>query len=187
MNYGIYKETYNTGIGGSTYVGSVLAKGGYSGHGYGDISTPNGGSAGGRGYWYTDGGDTWQRGDGGASDGNDSNYWSDYYGFSGVYAYGQGTTTRAFGESDGTLYAGGGGGGNHGVFIFAGDQPCQNAGSGGGGRGGSFDGVGEPGHYGTGGGAGGSGQEVYTSTPDSSYQPATSAGGSGIAIIRWGY
>lgn len=86
---------------------------------------------------------------------------------------GQGTTTRAFGESDGTLYAGGGGG--NGLYF---SESSGSGGSGGGGRGGWGDwtqtgwGPGN-GSANTGGGGGGG----YN---------CPGSGGSGIAIIRWG-
>lgn len=85
---------------------------------------------------------------------------------------GQGTTTRAFGEENNTLYAGGGAGGVSGT-----DAPNAKpgtAGAGGGGKGSYSDrGItGTDGTPNTGGGCGG----VYLGT-----------GGSGIAIIRWGY
>lgn len=82
---------------------------------------------------------------------------------------GQGTTTRAFGEPNGTLYAGGGAGGaNHTGNIGAGGSP------GGGG------GYGNAGTANTGGGGGGSGGS-------SSLHPGAMGGGSGIVIVRWGY
>ena len=92
--------------------------------------------------------------------------WTDTFG-----GTGQGTTTRAFGEYEETLYAGGGGG--HSTYGIA------WGGSGGGGRGSwntNITGMieswsGEAGATNTGGGGGGGG----------------TAGGSGIAIIRWGY
>lgn len=86
--------------------------------------------------------------------------------------YGQGTTTRAFGESSGTLYAGGGGGASsassYGRRGFGGE--------GGGGNGRYESGSAEAGDPNTGGGAGGT-----------RYQGQAPTGGSGIAIIRWGY
>jgi hypothetical protein len=105
---------------------------------------------------------------------------------------GQGTTTRAFGESDGTLYAGGGGGGGGGEDIVAltwDTKPEYNGhgGAGGGGNGGfvSSDYKGfeysnymaKPGDVNTGGGGGGVG------IPGA----GTTSGGSGIVIIRWGF
>lgn len=99
---------------------------------------------------------------------------------------GQGTTTRAFDEAGGTLYAGAGGGGAAatGSVAYAGGA----AGAGGGGAGGQcyattgF--VADPGVSGTpntGGGGGGRGRNSNISAP------ASGTGGSGIVIIRWGY
>ena len=82
---------------------------------------------------------------------------------------GQGTTTRAFGESGGTLYAGGGGGG--GAYSVSG----ASGGSGGGGRGGERVAIGNSGTANTGGGGGGSGALYY----------GGSTGGSGIILLRF--
>ena len=85
---------------------------------------------------------------------------------------GQGTTTRMFGESNGTLYAGGGGGG-------AGDKTGNPGagGLGGGGTGGRGT-IGISGTPNTGGGGGGARFNSTTGVIN---------GGSGIVIIRWGY
>ena len=117
----------------------------------------NGGSGGGAGYQSLS-----FPGSSGGSDGSNGNGYSPHVG------YGQGTTTRAFGESENTLYSGGGGGASpNGVSQGAG-------GSGGGGAGGySYATAGTPN---TGGGGGGIGESA---TP-------SGAGGSGIAIVRWG-
>lgn len=90
--------------------------------------------------------------------------------------YGQGTTTRAWGLSSGTLYAGGGGGGSYrGGYHGAG-------GAGGGGRGGSGNTssgyMAVSGSVNTGGGSGGC-QYHYASS--GSY---SSSGGSGIVLIH---
>lgn len=85
---------------------------------------------------------------------------------------GQGTTTRAFAEESGTLYAGGGGGG--------GDDAGGAGGAGGGGAGGngvSNTRYGAAGTANTGGGGGGGGEYGRPSTQGN--------GGSGIMIIRW--
>lgn len=85
---------------------------------------------------------------------------------------GQGTTTRAFAEESGTLYAGGGGGG--------GDDAGGAGGAGGGGAGGngvSNTRYGAAGTANTGGGGGGGGEYGYPSTQGN--------GGSGIIIVRW--
>ena len=114
--------------GGSTSAFGVTALGGSGGNGW--LGAGNGGSGGGGGYG-NDGGEYAQGGAGG-SDG--SNGGGTHYG------WGQGFTTREFGESWGTLYAGGGGGGN---------------GYAGGDGGGGSDGNPGANNYGGGGGAGG--------------------------------
>lgn len=78
---------------------------------------------------------------------------------------GQGTTTREFGSSSGTLYAGGGGGG----ASNYGSQTNASGGSGGGGNGG-----GSGGGAGTGGGGGGGSRKGSGGT-----------GGSGAVVITW--
>lgn len=96
---------------------------------------------------------------------------------------GQGSTTRAFGEPSGTIYAGAGGGGglrkvNSSIYINGGA-----GGSGGGGRGGNQapeDTKGFPGSANTGGGGGGGTGALWTGDSGGN-------GGSGICIIRWGY
>lgn len=138
---------YAITIGGATGKSSafdVVAKGGESGI-YGSEYTVVGGSGGSGGGADAAGG----------SDGSDGGGTSWYYG-----GKGQGTTTREFGESGATLYAGGGGGG-------------PNAGgSGGGGAGASTWGEAKSGTANTGGGGGG----VNEGT--------NGTGGSGIVIIR---
>lgn len=79
--------------------------------------------------------------------------------------YGQGTTTRAFGEAGNALYVGGGGG-------KYGNDVSGPAGAGGGGSPGGGNGLAN-----TGGGGGGN----YGSD-DASY---AGAGGSGLVIVRW--
>lgn len=87
---------------------------------------------------------------------------------------GQGSTTRKFGESGNTLYAGGGGGG--------GGQPWPGGagGSGGGGAGGAVLQVGANGGNNTGGGGGGGGVNY-----GSDEHKSGGKGGSGIVIIEW--
>ncbi len=98
----------------------------------------------------------------GGSDGTDG----------GTYRYGgtgQHTTTRAFGESSNTLYAGGGGGGNW-------DGSYGKGGAGGGGNGGDWtNDFTSSGASGTGGGGG----------LCERWWHDAGAGGSGVAIIRW--
>lgn len=81
---------------------------------------------------------------------------------------GQGTTTRAFGEDGGTLYAGGGGGGS------GGNSSNGYGGAGGGGRGGGTSSSGVSGTANTGGGGGG---DYQARVPGQ--------GGSGLIIVRW--
>lgn len=89
---------------------------------------------------------------------------------------GQGSTTRAFEESDGTLYAGGGGG----AWSPTGYTGARGFGGAGGGGNGqevfSTTNIATGGTANTGGGAGGH----YDAT-------SNGVGGSGIAIVRWGY
>lgn len=91
---------------------------------------------------------------------------------------GQGTATRAFGESNGTLYAAGGGGG---VGIW---QYTNRAygGTPGGGNGALWAAPGGAATPNTGSGGGGA-SLVDTGRPAASTSPG--AGGSGIVIIRW--
>ncbi len=140
----------NQGNGGSTYVShsgtNLIYSSGGNGGNY--SAAGNGGSGGGS-----------PRANGGSNGSNGNLY-------SGTAGKGQGSTTRAFGESSGTLYAGGGGGGDGG-----------SGGAGGGGNG--SPGYSDPdyGSDGTGGGGGGGSNNWYSGAP----------GGSGICIIRWGY
>ncbi|MGX9134052.1 glycine-rich domain-containing protein [Rummeliibacillus sp. JY-2-4R] len=89
---------------------------------------------------------------------------------------GQGTTTKAFGETSGTLYSGGGGGGS---YSSTGSDIAGAGGAGGGGKGGwrgsastMLPGAGSAN---TGGGGGGGNNA------------RGGAGGSGIVVVRWGY
>lgn len=117
----------------------------------------NGGSGGGVGSSSGAGGD------GGSDGGNGTSK-------TGTGGTGQGTTTRAFGELDGTLYAGGGGGCS-GAYNY--DGGAGGAGGGGtGASGATF--AGTSGTVNTGGGGGGG----YNNTG------AAGSGGSGIVIIR---
>lgn len=117
-----------------------------------------GGSGGGGGGGNSDGKDTGIGGDGGSDGGN--GYDGRETGYRGSGGLGQGTTTREFGESWGTVYAGGGGG--------TGKKAGGTGGIGGGGNGGtSRPTQGTNGTENTGGGGGGK-----------------MAGGSGIVVIR---
>lgn len=94
----------------------------------------------------------------------------------------QKVTTRAFGESQGTLYAGGGGGGGS---SYGGSNSGGGGGSGGGGYGGDGD---SKSYGGTGGGNGtantGSGGGGAGSNAEVNSQGG-GVGGSGLIIVRW--
>ena len=127
----------------------------------------NGGSGGGSGdnaysSNYYDGGD-------GGSDGNNGETKNQSGGYTG--GVGQGTTTRAFGESSNTLYAGGGGGSS---VYNRGTGGAGGLGGGGNGRSGSSSPA-ASGAKNTGGGGGGTTRGAVSG-----------AGGSGIAMVRWG-
>ena len=133
-----------------------------------------GGSGGGGGGQYQI-----QAGNGG-SDGSNGYASTAYNGGTQAFTYaggvGQGTTTRAFEESDGTLYAGGGGG----AWVPTGYPGARGfGGAGGGGNGNEYNSttnVATGGTPNTGGGAG------------AHYGLAAGGdGGSGIIILRWGY
>ena len=149
------QQSYSIVVGGAT--GSTSALG----------QSVNGGSAVANGVTIGGAGGSGGGGGGGgpAAVGNGGSDGSD--GVNGYGGKGQGTTTREFGETGATLYAGGGGGGTRNGSIGYG-------GAGGGGNGNSDTiGVGVAGTANTGGGGGGG---FGTNT--------RSAGGSGIAIIR---
>lgn len=156
---GVSRLNYYNGY--DTSFGNVLsAAGGKTGDtGTFGAGGGDGGSAGGSIRWSWSSGGVTHRYDGG-SDGS-SITTSTYY--NELAANGQGTTTRAFGESNGTLYAGGGG-----ARCYAG---TSNPGAGGGG-----------GTANTGGG--GNGRLRYY---NSGYTFTGTGGGSGICIVRWGY
>lgn len=117
----------------------------------------DGGSGGGAGRY-------WAYGNNGGSDGSDGIKSSDNS--ESLPGHGQGTTTREFGETSGTLYSGGGGGGG---------ENNARGGDGGGGNGGKGSGgSGYAGVANTGGGGGGGGSDGGTG----------GSGGSGIVVIR---
>lgn len=162
--------------GGTTSFGILSVEGG---------DLPAGGSGGGSGDYgsrYPIGG---TGGSNGSNGGKAHNQSGDEYTGSLNLGTGQGTTTRAFGEPTGTLYAGGGGGTG---IAYGGDSSSYYVGSGKGGAGGGGAGGmyntysssghewGEDGKPNTGGGAGGG----VNSTA------SVKSGGSGIAIVRWG-
>ena len=106
---------------------------------------------------------------------NDNNIWCASTG-----GKGQGTTTRAFGESSGELFAGGGGAGS----TWASNTYAGAGGAGGGGAGGygntTKDCVGKDGVENTGGGGGGA-STIYRRS--STY--AGGYGGSGVILVRF--
>ncbi len=142
-----------------------LANGGSRGISSGD-SGKGGSGGGGSGY---DGSNSFPGGTGG-SDGSKGSQSTG----GGIGAAGQGTTTRAFGESTNTLYGGGGGGGGG---KYAGRAA---GGAGGGGNGGDDGNTGSVGAFGTGGGGGGGKGGVNGSG-------LGFVGGSGVCLVRWGY
>ena len=139
--------------------GAVLcaANGGHHPTGHNSYGNGNGGDGGSGGGG---GGFSGRNGGNGGSDGNNGQGSTYDRGGSG-----QGRTTRAFGETGGTLYSGGGAGGR--------GYPSSNPGSGGPGGGGGQHGNGTPN---TGGGGGGGGDESNISSGGS--------GGSGIILMR---
>lgn len=158
--------TNNGGTGGSTSAFGASVSGGTGGKQLARNTTEklggDGGSGGGSSFFQNDGA-VWrpQKGGEDGSDGKGTNPGS-----------GQGTTTRAFGESSGALFAGGGGCGAASATIL------NNGGSGGGGGGGwAMHENGYDGTANTGGGGGGAG--------DAQGAIAGGSGGSGIIKLRW--
>lgn len=148
----------------------------------GSTSGGSGGSGGGGASYFRYGHQYNPGGTGGSNGGNGANVVGNYettYG-----GKGQGKTTRAWGSSSGTLYAGGGGGsgGCSGAYStsFSNGGP---GGAGGGGRGGNGNGYNKRGEDGvagtanTGGGGGGGGSGDGSSG-------AGGNGGSGIALLK---
>lgn len=128
----------------------------------GQRTAGNGGSGGGRGAAFDS-----TNNEAGASNGETDGEQ--------VTAESQGTTTRAFGEEGGALYAGGGGGSGCITSVqdpLTNKTPGKAGGSGGGGKGGTWGEAGKNGTANTGGGGGGS------------YNLQAGDGGSGIVIIR---
>lgn len=177
IRYGSTTVTASGGKGGSTYSGSANT----------NCIGGNGGSGGGSGG-YTNGTRSYDGWHGGSDGGNPS---TNTYSRGMTQAIGQRTTTRAFGESSGTLYAGGGGGG------AAGHWNCNNPktkypgnpGSGGSGGGGSAGGTGNmdgiAGSANTGGGGGGGRSDPdLASNISGQWSGAGGKGGSGIVLIR---
>lgn len=182
--------TYNGGSGGgsgytATYPGVVLEEGvSYNvvvGAGGAAVSTFNSsGNAGGKSYfhysalYFANGGGAGKNGGSGAGNGGTSaDGQAGASDGASAGGSGQGTTTREFGSSAGTLYSGAGGGGK---YRLAGTGGA--GGAGGGGKGGDalnpsgiYDGY--PGTVNTGGGGGGN-----------CLSGKGAAGGSGICILR---
>lgn len=152
------------GSGGNTSFFGVTAKRGENGSG----STAAAGGAGGSGGGGSGFGSGSTRSKGGAG-GSDGGRGGSSQGAGGA---GQGRTTRAFGESDGELFSGGGAGGGTGSSAAGG--------AGGGGAGGVYGGSSTSGYSGTpntGGGGGSSGGSGGIG----------GSGGSGIILVRWRY
>ena len=162
-------QVYNpNNAGGTTSFGSILSATG------GESETSEsrrtfgttGGSAGGSSGYRSES----NNGGRGGSDGGPG-----YNGYGNVQTTGQGTTTRAFGESSGTLYGDGAGAGAAGSNTYSGGA----SGSGIGGHGASASSPSTAGTANTGSGGGGAyANSVYLNS---------SAGGSGVIIVRWGY
>ena len=112
----------------------------------------------------------------GGSDGNSGGGWSSTTGSSSSGGAGQGRTTRAFGEPQGTLYSGGGSGGA-GQRRTGTTANVGSPGSGGGAYGGRGNVVGGSASPNTGGGGGGGGSLGNTEMPGGT-------GGSGIVLLR---
>lgn len=138
----------------------------------------NGGSGGGGGtIEHSSSSGIFNAGAGGSNGSSGSSGASADIGYS-LGGSGQNTTTRAYGEGSGTLYAGGGGGG-----AAEGNNRAGAGGNGGGGKGAQESGwSGVPrggaasGTANTGGGGGGGSNTDYR---------VPGSGGSGIALIRW--
>lgn len=178
-----------------TYTGGKSSGLGYSTNGGYAGNSGKGGSGGGKGgylssVYLTHGGNGGYNGSNGYGNGENSSSTT------ANGPSGQGTTTRAFGESSGTLYAGGGA-----RYLSAHTTLYYGiGGSGGGGRGGTQDYSPVSGTANTGGGGGGQycmrlggtattvedGNNKYIYGSDRDIYCGAS-GGSGIVIIRWGY
>lgn len=166
------------GEGGTTSVNGVSAEGAKSANRYSGQTSGGGygGSGGGSGHpskEYAHGG-----GDGGSDGSNGGGY--------NVVGVGQGTTTRAFGEPDGELFAGGGGAGDAMGTNSSINYKPGIGGSGGGGNGADSGQrnartpvLAASGVENTGGGGGG-GSYGYGSSYDNG-----AAGGSGVILIRF--
>lgn len=153
------QQSYSIVVGGSAGASSALGQsvnGGKSAS-MDNAAGANGGSGGGGGCGTSN-----YNGGNGGSDGSKG------VPSFGIEGKGQGTTTREFGETGATLYAGGGGG-----SAYNSSSPAGKGGGGGGGSGTSYGGTAKSGAANTGGGGGGI-RDIKNN----------GAGGSGIAIIR---
>ena len=147
------------------------ADGGYSGQ------SPNSDNANGGAGGSGGGGGCFDNTSGyGGSDGNPGGGWSGTTGGSSSGGAGQGRTTRAFGEPQGTLYSSGGSGGA-GQRRAGTTANVGSPGSGGGAYGGRGNVVGGSASPNTGGGGGGGGSLGNTEMPGGT-------GGSGIILLR---
>lgn len=174
---------YNTSkkTGGDTVFGDlVTAEGGYT---QGSTSASSSGFGGGGKGGSGGGGGVWANRDFGAGGSNGSDGENGFPADMHTGGTGAGISTHEFGENEGKLYAGGGGGGRY----LVSNTPVQSlGGSGGGGAGGWAYGTPQPAGAGganTGGGGGG-GVAVNASSQDSA--PAGN-GGSGIVCFRDAY
>lgn len=140
-----------SGVGGAKGVGTITGSGGSGGGGYGAGAGGSNGGSGANGI--ANGGKGWPGGSG------------------------QGTTTREFGETSGTLYAGGGAGGNFYKWTYY----ETVAGGDGGGGGSAWLHAGSSGAVNTGGGGGGG---YYDTSDSGNAKYPGGAGGSGIVVIR---
>lgn len=196
-------STIEKTYGGTTSFASVIsASGGKTGYSkktsgtmlyntsgrYGGDGGSGGGTGGGPLNDGLNGGNGGSNGGNGDRSVNDSNPSNSYFDQGGI---GQGTTTRAFGDSSGTLYSGGGGGGSG----QAGRVQRKAVGGSGGGGAGAWAWSGSesssftapvPGSANTGGGGGG-GASGYSASSSYDSQRTSANGGSGICIVRWGY
>lgn len=181
-------EAGTGGTGGASSVGSIVSAaggkggmGGYSGSsGSSGSAGGSGGSGGGDGAGTNNagvnrkGGNGGSNGSNGAASGNEM-LWDSL-------RKGQGTTTKAFGESNGTLYAGGGGGGMAGYSCYGAASYIGAGGAGGGGSSNNGYTAGANGTAGTGGGGGGSGCSENSFNTCPAFKGG--AGGGGAVLIR---
>lgn len=147
----------------SAFGSSTLGGGTGVGGGNGADTAAGSGGSGGGGFGAGTGGS--DGGNGARGKANNGTGWAG--------GSGQGTTTREFGEANGTLYAGGGAGGN--LYKWTSYTNVAGGDGGGGSAGWGYDGG--SGTVNTGGGGGGG----YVHSNDSG---SGGAGGSGIVVIR---